>query len=131
MDLVRPTAAALNPGSELSRHPTDTRRRISVVLTLVHRLRRWLNVKPTLIQRRVSVPAGQLPVLPIMTPSRSATNHPGEYAFHIASKVLSFINQFSPRHSSIIHEKSVSFTFLMTKSAISSVVDDYLAQTDL
>ena len=34
--------------------PAGTRRRISVGLTLVHRLRRWTNVKPTLIRRLVS-----------------------------------------------------------------------------
>ena len=34
--------------------PADTTRRINVGLTLVHRLRRWTNVKPTLIQRVVS-----------------------------------------------------------------------------
>ena len=33
---------------------TDTRRLINVGLMLVHRLRRWTNVKPTLIQRLVS-----------------------------------------------------------------------------
>ena len=35
--------------------PADTRRRINVCLMLVHRLRRWTNVKPALIQRLVSV----------------------------------------------------------------------------
>ena len=43
------------------RSPADTRRRINVDLTLVHRLRRWTNGKPTLIPRLVS--AGRSPVM--------------------------------------------------------------------
>ena len=38
-------------------NPADTRRRINVGLTLIHRLRRWTNVEPTLI--RCLVPAGK------------------------------------------------------------------------
>ena len=38
--------------------PADTRRSINVGSTLVHRLRRWTNVKPTLIQHLVSAGGG-------------------------------------------------------------------------
>ena len=41
--------------SDLERQiPADTTRRLNVGLTLVDRLRRWTNDKPTLIQLRVS-----------------------------------------------------------------------------
>ena len=46
--------------------PADTRRWFIVILTLVHRLRRWTNGKPTLIQLLVS--AGLLQVRRVTLP---------------------------------------------------------------
>ena len=58
VDLILGHRLQFNAVTISSQHnvcPADTRRWINVVLTLVHRLRRWTNVKPTWIQRLVSV----------------------------------------------------------------------------
>ena len=46
--------------------PAAIMRWINVGLTLVHRLRRWTNVKPTLIQRRVSAGENRNPVFLVL-----------------------------------------------------------------
>ena len=56
--LIQECAAKLSKTQRISSKiwlsPADTRRWINVGLTLVHRLRRWTNGKPTLNQRLVS-----------------------------------------------------------------------------
>ena len=46
--------SSLNQSHHNVRYPSGTTRWINVGLTLVHRLRRWTNAKPTLIQQFVS-----------------------------------------------------------------------------
>ena len=51
---ILPLRQGILPPPALIALPADTRRRISVGLTLVHRRRRWTNGKPTLTHRLVS-----------------------------------------------------------------------------
>ena len=51
---IVPSLAQWPRRSRRTLYPAYTTRRINVGLRLVHRLRRWTNVKPTLIQRLIS-----------------------------------------------------------------------------